>query len=131
MKLAKHSITYIAFSLLIVLTICSCKHEAQWCNGKIITVDTTQSNIVTQPTVDTTTTPKTYGAIFIDSAVSGSNAFVKSNITRRPYSASIDGGKTWSPLPINDTTLSVGTYKVIIKDGDGCESEVYTQKITY
>ena len=111
------------------ITNSSCTHNAEWCNGKVITIDTSISTIVTQGTVDTVN--HILGAIYIDTTTVNANEYVKANIVRRPYYGSIDNGKTWSKLPINDTALLVGTYKIIIKDGDGCESQVYTQQITY
>lgn len=121
----------LAISVAIVLVIMntSCKHDAEWCNDKVITIDTSLNFIAATPQVDTVN--HILGAIIIDTSNSGGNAFVKANIVSRPYYGSIDGGKTWSKLPINDTTLKVGTYKVIVKDGHGCESQVYTQVITY
>lgn len=121
----------LAVSVAIVLVIMntSCKHDAEWCNDKVITIDTSLNFIAATPQVDTIN--HILGAIVIDTSSAGGNAYVKANIVSRPYFGSIDGGKTWAKLPINDTTLGVGTYKVIIKDGHGCESQVYTQKITY
>ena len=125
----KRLIIAAAVVLIITITTSSCTHNTEWCNGKVITIDTSLSTIVTQATVDTVN--HILGSIYIDTTKDNANAYIKANIIRRPYSGSIDNGKTWSKLPINDTTLSVGTYKIIIKDGDGCESQVYTQKITY
>ena len=128
----KKGIFLCAALLLTIGLMPSCKHDTQWCNGKEITIDTViNSSIVYNSTVDTTTRPITYGSIFIDTINDHNYAFVKANIISKPYYGSIDGGKTWAKLPITDTTLSVGVYKVIIKDGNGCESQVYTQKITY
>lgn len=115
-----------AFSLSIAT---SCKHSADWCESKVISIDTTLSGIAYTQQVDTIN--HILGEIIIDTSRATGNAFVTSNIIRRPYYASIDGGRNWQKLPIDDSLLKVGTYKVIIKDGDGCESQTFTQEITY
>jgi len=102
----------------------SCKHSADWCAGKVITIDTTTSIVSPADPI----TKK--GSIDIDTTAANILSYVKSNIKRRPYYGSVDGGKTWTKLPLNDT-LPVGTYQVVVKDGDGCESQVYSQTITY
>lgn len=126
MKLAKQVIIYTSVVLTVGLTTWSCKHEAgvlDKCLGKNITLDTTQTILV--PNVDTTVKPAVLGEILIDTT------FVKADIKKRPYYGSIDGGISgWHLLPL-DTLLPKGTYHLVIKDGDGCLSEVYSQNITY
>lgn len=106
-------------------TIWSCKHEAgvlDKCLGKNIVIDTSQTLAI--PNVDSSKTPVSLGEILIDTS------YVKADIIKRPYYGSIDGGISgWHLLPL-DTMLPIGTYHLVVKDGDGCLSEVYTQKIT-
>ena len=120
----------IVFSAIIVTalstTVWSCKHEAgvlDKCLGKNIVLDTSQT--ILTPAVDTTVKPAALGEILIDTTL------VKADIKKRPYYGSIDGGVSgWHLLPL-DTLLPVGTYHLVIKDGDGCLSNVYSQQITY
>ncbi len=107
-------------------TVWSCKHEAgvlDKCLGKNIVIDTSQTILV--PTVDSSKKPAVLGEILIDTTL------ISADIKKRPYYGSIDGGISgWHLLPL-DTLLPVGTYHLVIKDGDGCLSGVYTQQITY
>lgn len=107
-------------------TLGSCKHEAgvlDKCLGKNIVLDTSQT--ILAPAVDSSKKPAVLGEILIDTSL------IKADIKKRPFYGSIDGGVSgWHLLPL-DTLLPVGTYYLVIKDGDGCLSEVYSQQITY
>ncbi len=122
-KLKKGIVLGAAF-LLTVGSITSCKHDAgvlDKCLGKNITLDTTyvQNNMTI---IDNTTTPPTAGELILDTT----NVYVKSDKRTPPYSISLNGGQTWiKKYPIDSIGLTK-SYKVVIKDGDGCLSPVYT-----
>lgn len=126
MKLLKRLASFSLVAATIGIISQSCKHEAgtlDKCLGKNIVLDTT--NTLVSNIEDTTTNPVTLGEILIDTP------FVKADIVKKPYYGSIDGGKSgWHLLPL-DTMLPVGTYHLVVKDGDGCLSPIYTQYITY
>ena len=110
--------------LLAIGLIPSCKHDAgvlDKCLGKNITLDTNYvQNDYTK--IDTTTSPMTPGELIIDTT----GYFIKADKLSPPYSISIDAGKTWiNKFPI-DTIGFTTSYKVIIKDADGCLSPSYT-----
>jgi len=122
-KSTKRIVTGAAFLLTIGL-MPSCKHDAgvlDKCLGKNISLDTTyvQNNFTS---IDTTTNPKTPGELILDT----NGYYIKADKRKTPYTISIDGGKTWkSKFPI-DTVGFTASYKVIIKDADGCLSPTYT-----
>jgi len=120
----KKGIVIGAAVLLTVGAITSCKHDAgvlDKCLGKNITIDTTADQLVLTP-LDTTTTPWTAGEIMIDS----SKTYIKADNRKPPFSVSFDGGKTWQKLPIDSAKCMLKSYKIVVKDADGCLSPVYT-----
>ena len=101
----------------------SCKHDAgvlDKCLGKNITIDTTGDQLVLIP-LDTTTKPWTGGEIMVDS----SKSYIKADNRKPPFTVSFDGGKTWQKLPLDSSNCILKSYKIVVKDADGCISPTY------